>query len=81
LIAISTSGNSENVIKAVKTAGEKGMKTIGFLGGSGGKLKDLVNIAIVVPSESTQRIQEAHITVGHILCEITERKLYGKNDA
>ncbi len=81
LIAISTSGNSENVIKAVKTAGEKGMKTIGFLGGSGGKLKDLVNVAIVVPSESTQRIQEAHITVGHILCEITERKLYGKNDA
>ena len=81
LIAISTSGNSENVIKAVKTAGEKGMKTIGFLGGSGGKLKDLVNVAIVIPSESTQRIQEAHITVGHILCEITERKLYGKNDA
>ncbi len=81
LIAISTSGNSENVIKAVKTAGEKGMKTIGFLGGSGGKLKDLVNVSIVVPSESTQRIQEAHITVGHILCEITERKLYGKNDA
>ena len=81
LIAISTSGNSENVIKAVKTAGGKGMKTIGFLGGSGGKLKDLVNVAIVVPSESTQRIQEAHITVGHILCEITERKLYGKNDA
>ncbi len=81
LIAISTSGNSENVIKAVKTAGEKGMKTIGFLGGSGGKLKDLVNVSIVIPSESTQRIQEAHITVGHILCEITERKLYGKNDA
>ncbi len=81
LIAISTSGNSENVIKAVKTAGEKGIKTIGFLGGSGGKLKDLVNVAIVVPSESTQRIQEAHITVGHILCEIIERKLYGKNDA
>ncbi len=81
LIAISTSGNSENVIKAVKAAGENGMKTIGLLGGSGGKLKDLVNIAIVVPSGSTQRIQETHITVGHILCEITERKLYGENDA
>ncbi len=79
LIAISTSGNSENVIKAVNAAHQKGIKTIGFLGGNGGKLKSLVDIGIVVPSVSTQRIQEVHITVGHILCEIAERKLYGEN--
>ena len=76
LIAISTSGNSANVIKAVEKAHEKEMTVIGFLGGSGGKLKALVDIAIVVPSESTQRIQEGHITVGHILCEAVERNLY-----
>ena len=81
LIAISTSGNSENVVKAVETAKSKGMKVIGFLGGKGGKLKSLVDAAITVPSESTQRIQETHITVGHILCEITERKLYGENES
>ncbi len=76
LIAISTSGNSSNVIKAVEKAHEKEMTVIGFLGGSGGKLKALVDIAIVVPSESTQRIQEGHIAIGHILCEAVERNLY-----
>jgi len=76
LIAISTSGNSGNVIKAVESAHENGMRVIGFLGGSGGKLRDMVDIPIVVPSTSTQRIQEAHITIGHILCEIVERDLY-----
>jgi D-sedoheptulose 7-phosphate isomerase len=77
LIAISTSGNSPNVIKAVDKAHEKGMKVIGFLGGSGGKLKSMVDIAIVIPSPNTQRIQEGHITVGHIICELVERGLYG----
>jgi D-sedoheptulose 7-phosphate isomerase len=77
LIAISTSGNSENVIRAVAKAHEKNMTVIGFLGGKGGKLKDLVDVPIVIPSESTQRIQEGHITVGHILCEAVERELYG----
>jgi D-sedoheptulose 7-phosphate isomerase len=77
LIGISTSGNSVNVIKAVDKAHEKGMKAVGFLGGNGGKLKDLVDIAIVIPSSSTQRIQEGHITIGHIICELVERGLYG----
>ena len=76
LIAISTSGNSGNVIKAVNAAHEKEMNVIGFLGGSGGKLREIVDIPIVVPSVSTQRIQEVHITIGHILCEIVERDLY-----
>ncbi|NOX17548.1 MAG: SIS domain-containing protein [Chlorobi bacterium] len=76
LIAISTSGNSVNVIKAVDKAHEKGMTVIGLIGGSGGKLKALVDIAIVVPSVSTQRIQEGHITIGHIFCEAVEREMY-----
>ena len=77
LIAISTSGNSINVIKAVDIAHEKGMKVIGFLGDSGGKLKLKVDTPIVIPSVSTQRIQEGHITVAHIICEMVERELYG----
>ncbi|MDR3627612.1 MAG: D-sedoheptulose 7-phosphate isomerase [Ignavibacteriaceae bacterium] len=79
LIAISTSGNSPNVIKAVDMAKSKGIKTIGFLGGSGGKLKSLVDMPIVIPSGNTQRIQEGHITIAHIICEIVEEELYGKN--
>jgi D-sedoheptulose 7-phosphate isomerase len=54
------------------------MKVIGFLGGSGGKLKPMVDIPIVIPSPNTQRIQEGHITVAHIICELVEDKLYGK---
>lgn len=77
LIGISTSGNSGNVIKAVEKAKTKNMPVIGLLGGSGGKLIDVVDCAIVIPSNSTQRIQEGHITVGHILCELVERELYG----
>jgi len=80
LIAISTSGNSKNIIKAVATAHFKNVKVVGFLGGSGGKLKELVDIPIVIPSTSTQRIQEGHITVGHIICELVERFLYDTND-
>ena len=77
LIAISTSGNSDNLIKAADKAHEKGMKVIGFLGGSGGKLKDLADISVIIPSPSTQRIQEGHITIAHIICELVERGLYG----
>ncbi len=76
LIAVSTSGNSANVIKAAEKAREKGIKVIGFLGGSGGKLKPLTDIPIVIPSFNTQRIQEGHITVGHIIFESVERILY-----
>lgn len=77
LLAISTSGNSPNIIKATHTAHHKGMKVIGFLGGSGGKLKALVDLPIVVPSPNVQRIQEGHITIAHIICELVEDKLYG----
>jgi len=77
LIAISTSGNSINVIKAADSAHDKGMNVIGFLGGSGGNLKLKVDIPIMIPSVSTQRIQEGHITVAHIICEMVERELYG----
>jgi D-sedoheptulose 7-phosphate isomerase len=77
LIGISTSGKSESVNRAVTTAKGKGMTTIGFLGKDGGTMKPLVDIAIVVPSTDTQRIQEGHITIGHIICGLAERELYG----
>ena len=77
LLAISTSGNSDNIIKAVETAHTVGMKVIGFLGGDGGKLKSLVDLPIVIPSSNVQRIQEGHITVAHIICELIEDELYG----
>ncbi len=77
LIGISTSGKSNNVNLALKAARAKGMATIGFLGGSGGPAADLVDLAIIVPSEDTQRIQEGHITIGHIICALVEREMYG----
>lgn len=76
LIAISTSGNSKNILLAIDKAKEKGMKVIGFLGGTGGKCKDKVDVPIVIPSSNTQRIQEGHITVAHIICELVEKSLY-----
>lgn len=76
LMAVSTSGNSGNVVKAVEKAKEKGMKIVGFLGGTGGKLKSMVDVAIVIPSNNVQRIQEGHITAGHIIFELTELELY-----
>lgn len=79
LLAISTSGNSPNIIKAVDMAHEKGMKVIGLLGGSGGKLKPMVDVPIIVPSTNTQRIQEGHITIAHVICESVEVELYGNN--
>lgn len=77
LIAISTSGNSPNIIKAVEKAKEKKMTVVGFLGGTGGKLKDMADVPVVIPSPNTQRIQEGHITVAHIICELVETELYG----
>lgn len=78
LICISTSGNSPNIIKAAETAKKKKIITIGFLGkNNGGKLKAICDASIIIPSENTQRIQEGHITVGHILCESAERELFG----
>ena len=75
LVGISTSGNSENVIKAVNKAKEMGIYTIGLLGKDGGKLKDIVDLALIVPSNDTARIQECHLTIYHVICEEVERKL------
>ncbi len=72
LIGISTSGNSENVYRAIMKAKDIGGKTIALLGKGGGKIKDVADISIVVPSDVTARIQESHIMIGHILCEIVE---------
>lgn len=77
LLAISTSGNSENIVRAARKAKEKEMKVIGLLGGSGGKLKDIVDLPVVIPSSNVQRIQEGHITVAHIICELVEEELFG----
>ncbi len=77
LIALSTSGNSQNVNNAIRKAKEKGMRVIGLLGKGGGRSKELVDIAIIVTSEDTQRIQEGHITIGHILCGLIEQELFG----
>jgi D-sedoheptulose 7-phosphate isomerase len=76
-IAISTSGNSPNVLKGVATARECGMITIAWTGGTGGKLAGLVDHPFVVPSTVTARIQESHITLGHVLCELVEETLLG----
>lgn len=75
LIAISTSGNSVNIIRAVESAKFKGLKVVGFLGGDGGKLKDLVDIALLVPAEDSDRIQEVHIMMGHIICSLVDSKI------
>ncbi|QQG45430.1 MAG: D-sedoheptulose 7-phosphate isomerase [Candidatus Sungiibacteriota bacterium] len=76
LLAISTSGNSPNVMRAVEEGKKRNLRVIGFLGRGGGKLKDLVDCALVVPSDDTQRIQETHITLGHIICDLVERALF-----
>ena len=75
LVAISTSGNSLNILDAIKMAKKKKMKIISLLGKSGGKSKGLSNINIIIPSNSTARIQEMHILIGHIICDLTEKKL------
>ncbi|MBI3195117.1 MAG: D-sedoheptulose 7-phosphate isomerase [Ignavibacteriae bacterium] len=76
LIAISTSGKSENVNRAINEAKKKGMTVIGFLGKGGGSSKELVDIPIIIPSNDTQRIQEGHITVAHIICGIVENEMF-----
>jgi len=78
LIALSTSGNSPNIIEAVKAAKKTGMSVIGMSGESGGTLKQWCDTTLCVPSSVTARIQEAHILIGHILCEIIENTLFVK---
>jgi len=75
VIGISTSGNSPNVINAIKEAHRKEAVTICLTGSDGGELAKIAKLAIVVPSNSTPRIQEAHITIGHIICELVENEL------
>jgi D-sedoheptulose 7-phosphate isomerase len=76
LIGLSTSGNSKNIMNAFEVAREKGLITIGFTGATGGKMKPLSDHLINVPSSDTPRIQESHILLGHIICQLVEEKLY-----
>ena len=80
LIAITTSGNSSNILKAVEEVKLRNIKVIGMTGRSGGKLKNMVDILINVPSENIPRIQEAHITIGHIICYLVEKNLSDKDN-
>lgn len=76
LVALSTSGNSENILNAIREAGDREMITIGLTGKTGGKMADKCNYLLNVPSIDTPRIQESHILIGHIICELVEEKLY-----
>jgi D-sedoheptulose 7-phosphate isomerase len=78
LVGISTSGNSANIVKAMETARSKGMHTVAMTGETGGRLRTLADILLNVPSADTPRIQEAHILMGHIFCEIVENNLFGQ---
>lgn len=76
VIGISTSGNSENVLRGILKAKKLGARTIAFTGKSGGKIKDKADILLNIPSDNTPRIQEVHILVGHIICGIVENKIF-----
>lgn len=78
-IGISTSGDPQNVVEALQLAKQKGLFTVGFTGKSGGKMKDIVDLCLCIPSDDTARIQEAHIMMGHIMCEIVESELFSDN--
>lgn len=76
LVGLSTSGNSTNIVKAFETAKEKGMITVAFTGKTGGLLKDITDYLINVPSTDTPRIQESHILLGHIICQLVEEQVF-----
>ncbi len=76
LFGISTSGNSNNVVKALNKANEIGLKTIGLTGSHGGDMNSICDIMIKVPSDDTPRIQEAHILIGHIICQLVEEEMF-----
>lgn len=78
LVGLSTSGNSANIVNAFETCRRKGVTTIGFTGSTGGKLKELSDILLNVPSGDTPRIQECHITMGHVICELVEADIFGE---
>ena len=77
LIGLSTSGNSGNIVKAFEMANSMGVITIGMTGAGGGKMKAISNYLIEVPSNTTPRIQESHILIGHIICELVEKNIFG----
>jgi D-sedoheptulose 7-phosphate isomerase len=77
-IGISTSGNSPNIVKALEVAKEMGIKTIALAGNDGGTMAKIADVSLIVPSGSTPRIQETHILIGHILCEMVEHQLFLK---
>ena len=77
VMGISTSGNSPNVVNALKLAREKGAKVLALSGRGGGKLKELADVCLVAPADESARIQETHITVGHIICALVEERLFG----
>ncbi len=77
-IGISTSGNSVNIIKAFESAKKKGITTVALTGRDGGEMAKMADVALVVPSNSTPRIQESHILIGHILCDIIEKETFGE---
>jgi D-sedoheptulose 7-phosphate isomerase len=79
LIGLSTSGNSGNIVKAFEVAREKGVVTIGFTGISGGSMKSLSDYLVNIPSTDTPRIQESHIMIGHIICQLVEEKYFATN--
>lgn len=76
LIGLSTSGNSANIIKAFEAAKQKGIATIAFTGITGGQIKSISDYLINIPSADTPRIQESHITIGHIICQLVEEKIF-----
>ena len=76
LVGLSTSGNSVNIVAAFEQARKIGMKTVGFTGAGGGKMKAVSDYLVAVPSSDTPRIQEAHITLGHIVCQLVEESLF-----
>lgn len=80
LVGLSTSGNSVNILKAFEVAREKGITTVGFTGESGGKMKGLCDYLLNVPSSDTPRIQESHIMLGHIVCQLVEEQYFGENE-
>lgn len=79
-IAFSTSGTSVNIVEALKECRLKGIKTIGFTGSSGGKMNDLCDFLIKIPSAETPRIQEMHILIGHIICSVVEEAIFGNTE-
>ena len=76
LLALSTSGNSKNIIRAIDKANSQGLITIGFSGNDGGAMQNLCKYNLIIPSDNTARIQEAHILVGHIICKLIEQKMF-----